>query len=131
RLGRRGWNCGERQAVVVAPAITSGTGEVATPLATRAGACGVQRPVDPAIIALTVIGAGIVLRFGWLFLAFIRLRRFAGQTRCIAPPECAEEVQARVGAAARYLEHPTAGSPSTFGIFRPSVVLPSRFSTLS
>jgi TonB family protein len=126
------WQVREQPASLVSSQITTTTVvEIPAPLATAMPAAPARMRIDPAILALCIIAAGIVLRFAWLLLGFVRLRRFARQSERIAPPETAEDVQVRVGAAARYLQHPTAGSPSTFGIFRPQIVLPARFSNLS
>src|SRR5205823_5068355 len=104
--------------------------DISTPLPTSAPPQREQTPIDPAMVMLSAIAAGAALRLAWLGAGFIRLRRFARETRCIAPPEFAEGLQERAGAAPQYLEHPTAASPSTFGIFQPRVVLPARFSGL-
>ena len=82
------------------------------------------------VIILCVIATGVGLRLAWLLLGMIRLRRFARETRSIEAPEFAAEVEARVCAVAEYREHPSAWSPSTFGIFKPRVVLPARFASL-
>jgi TonB family protein len=125
------WRTTEPSAPVIATASATVAVDVSAPLAAAAPPLHVQRPIDPAMTALSVIAAGIALRLAWLLLGFVRLRHFVRQTQSVAPTELAEEIQARVGAVARYLEHPTAGSPSTFGIFRPRVVLPARFASLS
>jgi len=117
--------------VVLATATATGMVDVSAPLDADAAPSPVQRPVEPSAMALGVIAAGIALRFAWLLLGFVRLHRFARETRSIAIPAFAEEAHALVGVTARYLEHPTAGSPSTFGIFSPRVVLPARFAGLT
>jgi bla regulator protein BlaR1 len=76
-------------------------------------------------VALSVLGAGILLRLGWLVLGLWSLRRLR-RTSSPLPQELEPflSAQRHVGAEARFHSSGSAPSPVTFGLRRPVVLLP-------
>lgn len=77
------------------------------------------------------LAAGIAARFLWLVIGILRLRRLRQTGEPGAPAGGHDEIQAliRAGAEIRYVSR--LGQPVTFGVFRPVVLLPDSFPTLS
>lgn len=85
-----------------------------------------------ARVVLLVISAGILLRLAWLAAAYGRLRRTVETAPLLEPcPEFTRELSMRLGVRARFHLVPGLGSPATFGIGRPRILLPSRFADLN
>jgi hypothetical protein len=95
---------------------------------------GVAQPPAPGFAAgpfvLGIVFAGIGLRLVWLSSGVLRLLRFRRTAGEIAPPAVASDLEAALGVAPRYFEHNRQGSPVTFGVLRPAVVLPLTFASL-
>jgi beta-lactamase regulating signal transducer with metallopeptidase domain len=87
-------------------------------------------PIDPIRVALTIVGAGIVVRLSWLAYGGLCLVRFRRNGRAIPVPDVAHELQQRLNVSPRYLEHRTPGGPATFGFFRATIALPAGFRAL-
>jgi TonB family protein len=74
-------------------------------------------------IALILLGAGMLIRLGWLATGFWRLARLRGHSRPLRPVSSwSVEADIRVSDAI--------SSPVTFGILHPAVLLPANFSEL-
>jgi TonB family protein len=86
--------------------------------------------LDPTAVALAIVGAGIVARLSWLSFGGLCLVRFRRNGRAIPVPDAAHELQQRLKAFPRYLEHSTPGGPATFGFFGPTIALPAGFRSL-
>jgi TonB family protein len=78
-----------------------------------------------------VLAAGVAGRFLWLGIGILRLRRLRKTGEPGVPVGGHDEIGAliRAGAEIRYVSR--LGQPVTFGVFRPFVLLPDSFPTLS
>lgn len=86
---------------------------------------------DMAQLLAGTILAGIALRLLWLLLGGLRLRRFSQRAFESAAPAAAAELEAELGVTPRYIVQPANCGPWTFGIFRPTIALPSTFGGLA
>ncbi|MEO7146103.1 MAG: M56 family metallopeptidase [Bryobacteraceae bacterium] len=93
---------------------------------------GPSLPVPAAWWALWTLGAGAVLRAGWLGLGFWRLRRYRTNARRLLPmPAEIAAIAHRLGVSPDvYLSGDLVG-PVTFGARRAVVILPEHFLSLS
>ncbi|NLV31800.1 MAG: TonB family protein [Acidobacteria bacterium] len=79
-----------------------------------------------------ILGGGILLRFLWLFIGFLRLGRFRRKSRAFGDGRPAiEDMQRRTGVRAAVLLSPAVHGPVTFGWRSPTVILPLSFRSLS
>ena len=85
---------------------------------------------DPWPWLLVLLGAGMVVRVGWLATGVVRLRRLAGRSGNTDTPEAAVELQRRIGVAARFVQPSETRTPYSFGVFAPTIVLPTAFDAL-
>jgi TonB family protein len=86
---------------------------------------------DVAQLVVMVVGAGVVLRLSWLLFGLLRLSRFTRAAADVSAPAAAADLEAQLGVSPRYiLQLPNRG-PWTFGIFRPTIALPSTFDALA
>jgi TonB family protein len=86
---------------------------------------------DVAQLLVTVVFAGVVLRLSWLLFGLVRLSRFTRTAAEVSAPAAAADVEARLEVSPRYiLQLPNRG-PWTFGIFLPTIALPSTFDALA
>ncbi len=86
--------------------------------------------VDPWTWALGLLAAGVIVRLGWIGLGLLRLARLARAAARIAPPAVARELLARFRVSAVFVQHPEVRMPCSFGLFRPTVMLPAAFDRL-
>ena len=86
--------------------------------------------VDPWTWALGLLAAGVIVRLGWIGLGLLRLARLARAADRIAPPAVARELLARFRLSAVFVQHPEVRMPCSFGLFRPTVMLPAAFDRL-
>ena len=89
-----------------------------------------QWSVDPWKWVLGLLAAVAVFRLTRLGLGLVRLGRLARSSDRIAPPASAQEVLARFRTPATFIRPPDDGMPCSFGLFRPTVVLPAAFDRL-
>ena len=86
--------------------------------------------VDPWTWVLGLLAAGVIVRLGWIGLGLLRLVRLARAAARIAPPAVARELLARFRVSAVFVQHPEVRMPCSFGLFRPTVMLPAAFDRL-
>ncbi len=86
--------------------------------------------VDPWTWALGLLAAGVIVRLGWIGLGLLRLARLARAADRIAPPAVARDLLARFRVSAVFVQHPAVRMPCSFGLFRPTVMLPAAFDRL-
>jgi TonB family protein len=98
----------------------------------------VAAPAVKAPIQLTyhgialILAAGVALRLIWLILGLLRLHLFCRKARWISKlPPAVREVQARLGIRAEVFFSQEIDSPVTFGIRRPTILLPITFDAMS
>lgn len=84
----------------------------------------------PAAVGAVIV-AGALLRFAWLGVGLLRLRRLRGAGERAAPSDRQDELQklTEAGAEIRYV--PVLGQPVTFGVRRPVVLLPESMKALA
>jgi TonB family protein len=79
-----------------------------------------------------ILAAGVVLRLIWLALGLLRLHLFCHKARWVSKlPPAVREVQARLGIRADVFFSQEIDSPVTFGIRRPTILLPIAFDGMS
>ncbi len=86
--------------------------------------------IDPWTWMLGIAAAGVVVRLAWLAMGLVRLNRLGRSAHRIAPPEPAREFLTRFGLSAAFVQPPEVRMPCSFGLFRPTVVLPAAFGGL-
>ena len=86
--------------------------------------------IDPWTWLLGIAAAGVVVRLAWLAMGLVRLGRLGRSAHRIAPPEPAREFLTRFGLSAAFVQPPDVRMPCSFGLFRPTVVLPAAFDRL-
>ena len=86
--------------------------------------------LDPWTWILGLAVAGAVVRLAWLGVGLVRLGRLARAAHRVAPPESALELLAQLGVSAAFVQPPDVRMPCSFGLFRPTVVLPPAFGGL-
>jgi TonB family protein len=90
----------------------------------------VRSPEFSGMAVLVVLVSGVVLRLLWLSGGVYRLLRIGARAHGVETPDTARDLEAKLGVSPRYFEHDEHGSPATFGIFNPVVVLPAAFASL-
>ena len=86
--------------------------------------------IDPWTWILGIVAAGVAVRLAWLAVGLVRLNRLGRSAHRIAPPEPASELLTRFGLSAAFVQPPDVRMPCSFGLFRPTVVLPAAFDRL-
>ena len=86
--------------------------------------------VDPWRWVLGLLAAVAVFRLARLGLGLVRLGRLARSADRVAPPAPAREILARFPTPATFIQPPDVRMPCSFGLFRPTVVLPAAFGRL-
>ena len=86
--------------------------------------------VDPWTWALGLLAAGVIVRLGWIGLGLLRLARLVRAADRIVPPAVARELLAQFRVSAVFVQHPEVRMPCSFGLFRPTVMLPAAFDRL-
>ena len=86
--------------------------------------------VDPWTWVLGLLATGVIVRVGWIGLGLLRLARLARAADRIAPPAVARDLLARFRVSAVFVQHPEVRMPCSFGLFRPTVMLPAAFDRL-
>jgi hypothetical protein len=93
---------------------------------------GVHIPFGWDRIAWAVLVAGFVFRLGWLAAGLIHIRRYRISSKPLdSIPYSVGLASERVGAKALFCVSPEVRSPATVGFFRPVVLLPESFLSLS
>ena len=93
---------------------------------------GIHLPIGWDRIAWAVLAAGFVFRLGWLAAGLIHIRRYRVASAPLASiPYSVGLASERVGANALFCVSPAVRSPATVGFFRPVVLLPESFLSLS
>jgi len=81
---------------------------------------------------LGLLGAGIVLRGGWLLVGFAALRRLRSMARpCSQLPKASQEYLEGLGTGTRVLVSDRVGGVLTFGVRSSVILVPSRFAEMS
>jgi TonB family protein len=84
-----------------------------------------------AKLVLFVLVSGILLRLTWLAVGFSRLRRTLRKARRLDPlPDFIQSMQKRLGVGSTFYLADGIEGPATFGIHRPTILLPARFQDL-
>ena len=79
-----------------------------------------RRGLPPSEVALLLLAAGALARLGWLAAGFWRLLQYRRHSQPLQPPSSwSVEADLRISS--------DLGSPVTFGVRRPVVLLPARF----
>ena len=86
--------------------------------------------VEPWTWVLGVLAVVAVFRLARLGLGLVRLGRLARSTDRVSPPAPARELLARFPTSAAFVHPPDVRMPCSFGLFRPTVVLPAAFDRL-
>ena len=86
--------------------------------------------VDPWTWVLGLLAAGVIVRVGWIGLGLLRLARLVRAADRIAPPAVARDLLARFRVSAAFVQHPEVRMPCSFGLLRPTVMLPAAFDRL-
>ena len=86
--------------------------------------------VDPWTWMLGLLAAGVIVRLGWIGLGLLRLARLVRAADRIAPPAAARDLLARFRVSAAFVQHPEVRMPCSFGLLRPTVMLPAAFDRL-
>ena len=86
--------------------------------------------VDPWTWVLGFLAAVAVFRLARLGLGLVRLGRLARSADRVAPPAPARELLARFRTSAAFIQPSDVRMPCSFGLFRPTVVLPAAFDRL-
>jgi TonB family protein len=82
-------------------------------------------------LILLVLAGGVALRLMWLALGLAKLRRFRENSRRFEiVPAGIREIMARLGVAPEFRLSDDIESPATFGLRRPLIVVPFRFTEL-
>jgi len=84
-----------------------------------------------ASLILVTLVAGMGLRLGWLALGLAKLTRYRQTAGRIEPlPQGIHEIAARLGVAPEFCLSEEIQAPVTFGLWRPVILLPARFTEL-
>ena len=86
--------------------------------------------IDPWTWVLGLLAAVAVFRLARLGLGLVQLGRLARSADRVAPPAPARELLARFPTPAAFIQPPDVRMPCSFGLFRPTVVLPAAFDRL-
>ena len=86
--------------------------------------------VDPWTWVLGLLAAVAVFRLARVRLGLVRLGRLARSAERVAPPGPAREFLTRFPTPAAFVQPPDVRMPCSFGLFRPTVVLPAAFDGL-
>ncbi len=86
--------------------------------------------VEPWTWVLGLLAAVAVFRLAWLGLGLVRLGRLARSADRVAPPAPSRELLARFRTSAAFVQPPDVRMPCSFGLVRPTVVLPAAFDRL-
>ncbi len=117
-----------------APALAGMAGELAggagVPVVGSVIALPAERgSVDPWTWVLGLLAAGVLVRLAWLGLGLARLHGLARAAHRVPRPESARGLP-RFPMSAAFVRRPDVGMPCSFGLFRPTVVLPAAFDRL-
>ena len=86
-------------------------------------------PIAPVILVVLVGGMG--LRLGWVALGLTKLTRYRQSARRIEPlPRGIQEIVTRLGVAPEFCLSEEIPGPVTFGLRRPVILVPPRFTEL-
>ena len=100
----------------------------------RAGRSQARPPAASSPIRWTwvlgLLAAGAAFRLARLGVGLVRLGRLARPADRVAPPAPAREFLARFRMSAAFVQPPDVRMPCSFGLFRPTVVLPAAFDRL-
>ena len=86
--------------------------------------------VEPWTWVLGILAVVAVFRLARLGLGLVRLGRLARSTDRVSPPAPARELLARFPTSVTFVHPPDVRMPCSFGLFRPTVVLPAAFDRL-
>ena len=89
-------------------------------------------PVSPEKAAAIVIAGGIALRLTRIMAGLVKLRSLRKTARLVDPPlPTIEEMRRKTGVRAPAFLSSRISSPVALGVFRPAVLLPERFLTMT
>ncbi|MSV27734.1 MAG: TonB family protein [Bryobacterales bacterium] len=89
-------------------------------------------PVSFEQAAAIVISGGIALRLAWIMAGLMKLRSLRRTARLVDPPlPPIEEMRRKTGVRAPAFLSSLISSPVALGVFRPAVLLPERFLTMT
>ncbi len=97
--------------------------------ATAPGGAIPTAPVWPVLLAAVLL-AGAALRLVRLGAALVRLRSLGRSARPFPPPSWLRSLRDELAPRARFLLSDEAGTPATFGVRRPVVLLPPAFESM-
>ena len=86
---------------------------------------------EPALAAVMLAVAGIVVRLAWFFYGIVQLARFGRNASAVETPGVAWALEAELGVSPRYVQQTGSRGPWTFGFVRPTIALPAGFDRLA
>jgi beta-lactamase regulating signal transducer with metallopeptidase domain len=124
---------GEPLADSGAPAVSTAEASVVLPqggIAERSPEMIAGGSVDSLEILMAVVVGGVALRLGWLVCGLASLSRFRRRARAVEVPAAAQDLEDQLSVCPRFVEHTGPGGPTTFGVLRPTIILPLNFASL-
>lgn len=116
---------------VTVAGVSSSLGFGSTPFTPLAAAPGAGQDVVTGFpwalaVAFALLG-GVTLQLGRLGIGLWRVHRIRVAARPMAPPAWLDHLRSQVAPAVRFVISDQCGGPATFGVLRPTIVLPPAF----